>query len=53
MTEESSFRTIGISHTAMAQLTGQRTKDINNQNAGLVHLDSIEVVPADTKVGPP
>ncbi len=45
-------RVLDLSHAALAYLTGQRTKDINDRNAGVIHLDSIEIVPADTKVGP-
>lgn len=45
-------RVLDLSRAAMAYLTGQHTKDINDRNAGLIHLDSIEIVPADTKVGP-
>jgi hypothetical protein len=36
----------------MAYLIGKRTEDITDRTAGLIHLDSIEIVPADTKVGP-
>ena len=45
-------RVLDLGRAAMAYLTGRPTKDINNRNAGLIHLDSIEIVPADTKVGP-
>jgi hypothetical protein len=45
-------RVLDLSHAAMAYLIGKRTEDINDRNAGIVQLDSIEIVPANTKVGP-
>jgi rare lipoprotein A len=45
-------RVLDLSRAAMAYLTGRPTKDINDRTAGLIHLDSIEIVPADAKVGP-
>ncbi len=48
-----STRVLDLSHAAASALTGQDINDDENaKNAGLIKLDRIEVVPADTPLGP-
>jgi rare lipoprotein A len=45
-------RVLDLSRAAMAHLIGRKVEDINDNNAGLIHLDRIEIVPPNAKVGP-
>jgi len=48
-----STRALDLSHAAASALTGQDINDDEDaKNAGLIKLDRIEVVPADTPLGP-
>jgi hypothetical protein len=52
--DPNSTRTLDLSRTAASTLTGQEINDDDDaKQVGLIHLDSIEVVPADTPLGPP
>jgi rare lipoprotein A (peptidoglycan hydrolase) len=52
--DPNSTRILDLSRTAASTLTGQEINDDDDaKQVGLIHLDSIAVVPADTPVGPP
>nr|WP_294548903.1 hypothetical protein [uncultured Rhodopila sp.] len=45
-------RVLDLSRAAMACLIGVKTEDITDDNASVITLDKIEVMPPTTPVGP-
>lgn len=47
-----STRVLDLSHAAASELTGRDIKDDDGKKVGIIRLDKIKVVSADTPLGP-